>query len=140
MILQLNSNNYIVAVKFKPSSNKHNYFWLKFLIKNKIKFFKSENFNQIRNKFSIRYLAASKTSALYKSCLFGAIPILIKNKSDFSNHVIKEKIIKVTNYNFNEISSILDKNIDPNELKFLNNFFWDLPNKKRIDIRRILYG
>jgi len=106
-LILLLKNNFQIAVKFKPSSQKGKKKLLIVLEKNNILYFKNENFLDIRNKYNISYFIGCSTTALYEACLYDALPIILENNSSIAKEIISEGIIKSAKNDYKNISKIL---------------------------------
>ena len=126
-----------IAIKFKPSSNKKSNIWINFCVKNNIPYFKSSTFSEISDNFNINYFLAFSSTALYQACLYGAEPLMIKNKSPEASEILNERIIRSCNKNVKQIlKNVLNAPIKKKISKQLNIFWGD--NYNKIKIKKIL--
>jgi len=109
-LILLLKNNFQIAVKFKPSSQKGNK--------------KLLNFLDLRNKYNISYFIGCSTTALYEACLYDALPIILKNNSSIAKEIISEGIIKSAKNDYKNISKILKHPPNKKELREQKKKIW----------------
>lgn len=124
LIMALKKEKINLAVKFKPSSKKDFHKWLIFCKKNDINYFLNSSFLQIIKIYKVDFFIAFSSTALYEACLFGAEPLIIRNKSYVSSEIISEGIINSCNKNIYSIIKKIRQGSSSNRVKFYKKKFW----------------
>lgn len=132
---KLKKKGFNIAIKFKPSSNKDNLNWVNFCKKNDFLFFKTETFKEIREEYVIKFFLAHSSTALYESCLYGAEPILVNNKSKIALEIRKENIIRNAPKNY-KLFNIIKKKPSKKNIRKQKSIFW---SGKRININKLKF-